>query len=346
MLDRGQGTVFAHWRELSFLLCASVFLALIGIGLVIPLFSGFLFYTLTCDIGDSLAGRRISLLQARLASGVAVVATTCLILAAAVAIAHVGLQDGIAVKELGFRMGGIISSARAWLPAQISSMLPEANTIFLQAGTWVHVHAGALSVVGFDAIKQVGYFLVGMLLGVMISISSSGSIAAYGPLSESMLRQIASLRGAFWRVVMAQVKISALNTLLTGVYLMVVLPLLGIHLGMVKTLVVMTFLVGLLPIVGNLISNSAITIISLGYSLPVAVGSLGFLVIVHKLEYFVNASIVGSRIQARAWEILLAMLLMERFFGLAGVFSAPIFYAWLKSEWHAWDRSAIVDTPS
>jgi predicted PurR-regulated permease PerM len=65
---------------------------------------------------------------------------------------------------------------------------------------------------------------------------------------------------------------------------------------------------------------------------------LGFLIIVHKLEYFINARIVGTQINARAWEILLWMLVMERLFGLIGVVAAPVFYAWLKAEWQLWDK--------
>lgn len=36
----------------------------------------------------------------------------------------------------------------------------------------------------------------------------------------------------------------------------------------------------------------------------VALASLAFLVIIHKLEYFVNARIIGTRIKAWAWELL------------------------------------------
>ena len=41
--------------------------------------------------------------------------------------------------------------------------------------------------------------------------------------------------------------------------------------------------------------------------------------IIHKLEYFVNARIIGTRIRAKAWEILVAMLAMEAFFGIPGL---------------------------
>jgi predicted PurR-regulated permease PerM len=55
-------------------------------------------------------------------------------------------------------------------------------------------------------------------------------------------------------------------------------------------------------------------------------------VVVHKLEYFLNARIVGARIHAAAWELLLAMLVMEAAFGIAGLVAAPIYYAYLKDE--------------
>jgi len=60
--------------------------------------------------------------------------------------------------------------------------------------------------------------------------------------------------------------------------------------------------------------------------------SLAFLVLVHKLEYFLNARIVGSRIHACAWELLVAMLVMEAAFGIVGAIAAPVYYAYLKHE--------------
>jgi predicted PurR-regulated permease PerM len=88
----------------------------------------------------------------------------------------------------------------------------------------------------------------------------------------------------------------------------------------------------LLPVIGNLLSNTAITIAALSVSLGVGIVALGFLILVHKLEYFLNARIVGSQIHARAWELLIAMLLLEAAFGLPGVIAAPIYYAYLKGE--------------
>jgi predicted PurR-regulated permease PerM len=119
---------------------------------------------------------------------------------------------------------------------------------------------------------------------------------------------------------------------LTAVYLLVALPLFGIKLPMATILVLFTFFVGMLPVVGNLISNTVIVVISLGVSLGVGVASLFFLVLIHKAEYFMNARIVGHEVQATAWELLSAMLLMEAAFGVVGLVAAPVVYAWLKAE--------------
>ena len=70
----------------------------------------------------------------------------------------------------------------------------------------------------------------------------------------------------------------------------------------------------------------------MSHSFAVALGSLLFLVIIHKFEYFLNARIVGGQIRANAWELLIAMVLMEAAFGIAGIVAAPIYYAYIKSE--------------
>jgi predicted PurR-regulated permease PerM len=88
----------------------------------------------------------------------------------------------------------------------------------------------------------------------------------------------------------------------------------------------------LIPVIGNLGSNAAIVVIALGVSVPAAIASLAYLVVIHKLEYFLNARIVGRQIRAAAWEILVAMLVLEAAFGISGVVVAPILYAYVKGE--------------
>ena len=81
-----------------------------------------------------------------------------------------------------------------------------------------------------------------------------------------------------------------------------------------------------------IVGVSCSVLVALSLSVWVALAALIFLIGIHKLEYFLNAHIVGTRIRARAWEILLAMLVMEAAFGLPGVVAAAIYYAYLKRE--------------
>jgi len=184
--------------------------------------------------------------------------------------------------------------------------------------------------------REVGHvivhMLIGMVIGAMVSLREADRSSSGGPLVVALSERARRLGDAFRNVVFAQVRISALNTAFTAAYLLVALPIAGIHLPYAKTLVVVTFIAGLLPVVGNLISNTVIVIVSLSQSLTLAVASLAFLVVIHKAEYFLNARIVGARIHAKAWELLVAMLVMEAAFGIAGLVAAPIYYAYLKDE--------------
>jgi predicted PurR-regulated permease PerM len=149
-------------------------------------------------------------------------------------------------------------------------------------------------------------------------------------MARAIAESAARLGDAFRRVVFAQAWIASINTVFTALYLAVLLPLLGIHLPLVKTMIAVTFLAGLMPILGNLLSNTVIVLVSMSVSVNVAIGSLVFLISVHKLEYFLNARIIGSHIRAQAWELLIAMLAMEALFGISGLIAAPIYYAFAK----------------
>jgi predicted PurR-regulated permease PerM len=93
-----------------------------------------------------------------------------------------------------------------------------------------------------------------------------------------------------------------------------------------------TFLCGLLPIVGNLISNTIIVGIGITVSPRMAIAALVFLVVVHKLEYFLNSKIVGERIRNPFWLTLLALILGERLMGVPGMILAPVVLNYVRME--------------
>lgn len=217
------------------------------------------------------------------------------------------------------------------LPPWIAHHLPDNIEGWrIALNEWASGHVVELQDIGSRTGHIFAQILIATVIGALISLHFYPMPQA--PLAAALQIRCRYLSSAFRNIVFAQVRISALNTLFTGCYLVVLLPLFGYSLPLVKTLVVLTFFAGLLPVIGNLISNSAIVLVSMSLSPSVAAASLLYLVLIHKLEYFLNARIIGGRIAARAWELLLAMLVLEALFGLQGVVAAPVFYAYLKEE--------------
>lgn len=230
----------------------------------------------------------------------------------------------------------LLNKAHEQLPESITSRLPDSFNDFREQGMgWAHSHAGDLRLVGTTAARVFAHILIGLVLGAIVAISHGSGARPSAPLSFELSTRVMRLAHAFHNIIFAQLKISAINSALAALFLLVALPMFGVHVPLAKTLVIITFVTGLLPVVGNLISNTLVVIAALSVSLWVGVAALGFLVVVHKLEYFLNARIVGGQIRARTWELLIAMLVFEAAFGIPGLVAAPIYYAYLKSELEA-----------
>ena len=114
-----------------------------------------------------------------------------------------------------------------------------------------------------------------------------------------------------------------------------VLPLTDMPLPYTPALITLTFVAGLIPIVGNLLCNAVITLVGLSVSPVAAAACLGFLILIHKAEYVINAKVVGRRTHMGVWELLSVMFIGEAAFGLPGLVSAPLYYAYVKKELQA-----------
>ncbi|MBI2373969.1 MAG: AI-2E family transporter [Deltaproteobacteria bacterium] len=267
------------------------------------------------------------------AVGVIVTLVVGAISSIAVAATLFSRSEGGSIPALFTKMAEILESSRAALPAWLSSYVPESTEGLREDATkWLREHAAELQVLGKETGRALAHILVGMVIGGLLSFREVTEAAPSGPLARALSERGKKLASAFRRIVFAQVRISAINTTLTGLYLAVGLRLFGVDLPLTKTLIAVTFLAGLLPVIGNLISNTVIFVVSFAHSPAVALASIVFLVVIHKLEYFLNARIVGSQIRSEAWELLTAMLAMEAAFGVAGLVAAPICYAWAKDE--------------
>lgn len=318
---------------------ASVLIMVAGLLLVLPLrllpslLAGLLVFELvnmlTPQLQRLIAGRRARWLAVALL-GTFIVSVLALIFAGAISfVLHEVENPGASLDKFMT----VVDRARGQLPPAVDAYLPASAAEFRTAiGAWGSKHLSDLQLIGRDAAHTFVTLLIGMVLGAIIALQQIPALHERKPLAAALFDRLYLLVQAFRNIVFAQIKISALNTAFTGIFLAVVLPLVGIKLPLTKTLIVMTFLLGLLPVIGNLMSNALITIVGLSISIWVAVAALGYLILIHKVEYFLNARIVGGQIRAQSWELLLAMLIFEAAFGLPGVVAGPVYYAYLKSE--------------
>lgn len=312
----------------AWILMGAGLLLVLQVHLLPALLAGLLVHSLIHSLARRFSGPTLSHHKAKLVS-LSIIAAVIAGASAALILGLLAFLHGRLghLHPLLDRMAGIIESARDRMGWQ--SWIPATEELKVTLAQALRGHAEELRRTGGELGRGLLHALIGIVIGSLAAFHD-GSPA--GPLSRALGERLRRLCEAFERVVFAQVRISALNTVFTTAYLLVALPIFGVHLPLRKTLVLVTFVFGLIPVLGNLLSNSAIVVISLGSSFPVAVASLSYLVIIHKLEYFLNARIVGRSIHAAAWEILVAMLLFEAAFGLAGVIAAPIFYAYAKRE--------------
>lgn len=320
-------------------LIASWILVFGGLLLVLPmrllpsLLAGLLVFELvnmlTPQLERLIAGRRARWVAVALL-GTLVVSSLALLFAGVISfVLHEAENPGASLNKFM----GVVDRARGQLPPFIDAYLPASAAEFRVAiSGWLSKHLSDLQLVGKDAAHMFVTLLIGMVLGAIIALQAIPDPDQRKPLAATLFDRLALLVRAFRNIVFAQIKISLLNTFFTAIFLAVVLPMCGIKLPLTKTLIVLTFLLGLLPVIGNLISNTLITIVGLSLSIWVAMAALGYLILIHKVEYFLNARIVGGQISAKSWELLLAMLIFEAAFGLPGVVAGPIYYAYLKSE--------------
>jgi predicted PurR-regulated permease PerM len=131
---------------------------------------------------------------------------------------------------------------------------------------------------------------------------------------------------SFATVIGAQMTISCINTVLTAIFVF------AMQLPYAPVIIGLTFLCGLFPIVGNVISNTVIVFIAFRVSPKAAIGALIFLVVVHKLEYFLNSKIIGARIRNPIWLTLFGLIVGEKLMGVPGMILSPVVLNYLRVE--------------
>lgn len=237
-------------------------------------------------------------------------------------------------RELLAFLASTVLELRDKLPPDIASQLPEGALEIQRAiATYLASKAGTLATTGRAWLVGLLFAYMGLLIGALAAVRPS--VQALAPLAAQLHLRVRRFGETFRQIVVAQFWIALFNTSLTAIFLLLILPLWGHRLPYTMALILLTFVAGLIPIVGNLICNAVLTLVGLSVSPWVALACLAFLIAIHKAEYFINAKVIGHRTHMSVWELLTVMFTMEAVFGPAGLVAAPLFYAYTKKELQA-----------
>jgi len=186
-----------------------------------------------------------------------------------------------------------------------------------------------------EATLQLAMLIIGLVVAVSLFLNAKWEVEddpemvkdnLYSTVVRELVVRVELFYASFARVIGAQIIISILNTALTSGFV--------VWNGYPYTtvIIVLTFLCGLLPIIGNLLSNTLIVAVGFTISPRMAFIALIFLVVIHKLEYFLNSKIIGDRIKNPMWLTLIGLVIGEKLMGIPGMILAPVVLHYLKVE--------------
>lgn len=313
-------------RKLSYLLFAGIVLLATALHLGPMLLAG-LFSYLILDLSDRRLARRVRPLPAKLAA--------CIVFV-------------VAAFALGWIFWEFLRQAMAALPRIIAAALPkfaeflgeygfdlpfETLDEFREAST-VALKENAMAITRITGLvtKRAFHIIAGIFVALLCFLSAPQPPVP-GSLYESIRRELhdrlLTFMISFELVFGAQLMLSGINTVMTALYLMAVgIPFFGF-------LVPATFVLGLLPVIGGILSNTIIVSAALAVSPKLAIFSLIFLVLMHKAQYVVTHHVLGASLESPMWLILVGIVTGDLVMGVPGIILAPALLHYLRVELQA-----------
>ncbi len=245
----------------------------------------------------------------------------------------------LALILFGIVVAGIGTAAVFFTRAAILALPDVADTSLPSASAWAQKRQIELPFNDFESLRQAVIDALGQEAHYLRNVANFAKSTTaiyrgthrvknnlYSICCDEVSTRFRDFYRSFATVMGAQITISLINTVLTSIFL------LAVRMPHAPLLIAVTFLCGLVPIVGNLVSNTVIVFVALTVSLKLAISALLFLVLIHKLEYFLNSKIIGDRIRNPIWLTLVALIIGERLMGIPGLILAPVVLNYLRVE--------------
>jgi hypothetical protein len=256
----------------AWIITGALLIAVLPLRLLPALLAGLLVYELVHVISPRLpyvSGSRGKIAAVTLLS-VAIVGVLVLAIVGIIAFMR---SDAGSLPGLLQKMADILENARGKLPEwMVANLPPDADAMKNTVSEWLRENSKELAVVGGEVghaprahAHRHGDRRDGLATR---SAPPRGSDGSRSPRRCSSAPSASAKRSA--RRLRAGAHLGAQHLLHRDLPPRRSCPMFGVHLPFAKTLVAVTFLAGLLPVSGNLISNTVIVVVSLNVSLEVA----------------------------------------------------------------------------
>ncbi len=275
-----------------------------------------------------------------------------------VALVVLGLFGGATAVGIG-RVVHVISGLRATLPDHVSALrgtplfqklqehLPDADALVENARHYASSAAGLLAALGhFVLHATIGFILAVVVLLERHDLVELSQRIPPESLMGTILRWFHHVADAMLVTVQFQLVVAACNAVLT---LPVILMVIGFQHA--AALVLMIFLSGLGPVVGNFIAGGVLTLLAYqghGWWGVALFTALTF--VLHKIEsYYLNPRLAARHVHLPGFVLIVSLLAWEHLLGFKGLFiSFPFLFVAgrIRDELRRTPPVAVVDRAS
>ena len=207
-------------EKAAWLIAACALIFVLKYSLLPALLSGLLVFELVHMITRKFPSKKPSNRSKLWAVGILVVIIVSLLALVGVGLVAFFRSDAGSLTMLLAKMAQILEDSRKILPAWMVEHLPaDAITFKVQAAAWLRTHADELQVVGKEAGRLTAHIIIGMIIGGILAVREAVAIDNFKPFARALSCRGDLFSDAFRRVVFAQLRIAAINTTFTAIYL-------------------------------------------------------------------------------------------------------------------------------
>ena len=200
---------------------------------------------------------------------------------------------------------------------RIREHLPDSSKLAERAKEHAEAALHAVSMIGHLAM----FALIALILAIIYTLEEHELHELHDridpkSLMGTVLRWLGYVAEAIRITIQLQLVVAAVNTVLT----LPVLLILGIH--HIPSLMILIFVSGLIPVVGNVVSGAVLSL--LAYQAKGVAGIAVFVVltfVLHKIEaYYLNPRLTSKHVHLPGFAIVVSLICWEHLLGFVGLF--------------------------